>query len=149
MVKISLWFYSPIMLTNKYKFCPVLMVNYICFQLINNLHILSHKRLKMPFKGWNVTIFNLLTQLNIWNSPLVSKIWGWGCSLFEYSQRMSIIMFIMQMINLEVNRITLNNVGKCPEAVYLKETWPMNNAINEIKNTLEGTNSRLMEAEEG
>ena len=30
-----------------------------------------------------------------------------------------------------------------------KSKYIMNNAINEIKNTLEGTNSRIMEAEEG
>ena len=30
-----------------------------------------------------------------------------------------------------------------------KSQYIMNNAINEIRNTLEGTNSRIMEAEDG
>ena len=56
-------------------------------------------------------------------------------------------------MELQINRPEIRT-EKMQERLYkdleeiLKSQYIMNNAINEIKNTLEGTNSRIMEAED-
>ena len=55
-------------------------------------------------------------------------------------------------LELQINSLE-TRIGKMRERLnkdleeILKSQYIMNNAINEIKNTLEGTNSRIMEAE--